>query len=70
VFVGVAAAAAGLTISASLKMWQPLARERPGVPHLIALATLVGVGVLRWPIYFVLGVLVPLSIGLAWWVRR
>jgi chromate transporter len=69
-FVGVAAAAAGLTISTSLKMWQPLARERPGVPHLIALATLVGVGVLRWPIYFVLGALVPVSIGLAWWVRR
>jgi len=69
-FVGVAAAAAGLTISASLKMWQPLLRERPGVPHLVALATLAGVGVLRWPIYWVLGALIPLSIGLAWWLRR
>src|SRR5215470_11456572 len=69
-FVGVAAAAAGLTISTSLKMWQPLLRERLGVPHLVALAALAGVGVLRWPIYWVLGVLVPLSIGLAWWVRR
>ena len=39
-FVGVAAAAAGLTISTSLKMWQPLLRERPGVPHLVALAAL------------------------------
>src|SRR5215831_13466299 len=55
-FVGVAAAA-GLTISASLKMWQPLLRERVGVPHFVALATLAGVGVLRWPIYWVLGAL-------------
>jgi hypothetical protein len=28
------------------------------------------VGVMRWPIYWVLGVLMPLSIALAWWVRR
>ena len=69
-FVGVAAAAAGLTISTSLKMLQPLLRERLGVPHLVALAALAGVGVLRWPIYWVLGVLVPLSIALSWWVRR
>jgi chromate transporter len=69
-FVGVAAAAAGLTISTSLKMWQPLLRERPGVSHLVAFATLAGVGVMRWPIYWVLAVLMPLSIALAWWVRR
>ncbi len=53
-FVGVAAAAAGLTISTSLRMWQPLLRERPGAPHGIALATLAGVGIMRWPIYWVL----------------
>jgi chromate transporter len=69
-FVGVAAAAAGLTISTSLKMMQPLLSERFGVPHLVAMAALGGVGVLRWPIYGVLGVLIPLSIGLAWWARR
>ena len=69
-FVGVAAAAAGLTISTSLKMWQPLLRERPGIPHLVALATLAGVGVLRWPLHWVLSVLLPLSIALAWWMRR
>jgi chromate transporter len=69
-FVGVAAAAAGLTISTAMKMMQPLLRERLGGPHLVALAALAGVGVLRWPIYWVLGVLIPVSIGLAWWVRR
>jgi hypothetical protein len=28
------------------------------------------VGIMRWPLYWVLGVLLPLSIALAWWVRR
>src|SRR4051794_29535410 len=69
-FVGVAAAAAGLTISTSLKMLQPLLQERLGVPHLVAISAFVGIGVLRWPIYWVLGVLIPLSIALTWWVRR
>jgi chromate transporter len=45
-------------------------RERLGVPHVMVVATFVAVGVLRWPLYWVLAVLIPLSIGLAWWVRR
>jgi len=69
-FGGVAAAAAGLTLSTSLKMLQPLLKERLGTPHLMALVAFAGVGVLRWPIYWVLGVLIPLSIALAWWARR
>jgi chromate transporter len=69
-FAAVAAAAAGLTISTVLKMLAPLMRERLGVPHVTAVATFVAVGVLRWPIYWVLAILIPLSIGLAWWVRR
>jgi chromate transporter len=69
-FAAVAAAAAGLTISTVLKMLAPLMRERLGVPHVTAVVTFVAVGVLRWPIYWVLAILIPLSIGLAWWVRR
>jgi chromate transporter len=69
-FVGVAAAAAGLTISTSVKMMQPLFHERLGVSHLVALSAFAGVGVLRWPIYWVLGILIPVSIALAWWARR
>jgi chromate transporter len=69
-FGGVAAAAAGLTLSTSVKMLQPLLKERFGTPHLMALAAFAGVGMLRWPIYWVLGVLIPLSIALAWWARR
>src|SRR5215217_1708490 len=57
-FGGVAAAAAGLTLSTSLKMLQPLLKERLGTPHLMALVAFAGVGVLRWPIYWVLGVLI------------
>jgi chromate transporter len=69
-FAGVAAAAAGLTISTSFKMLQPMLRERIGVPHLMALAAFVTIGVLRWPLPWVLIVLIPVSIGLAWWIRR
>jgi chromate transporter len=69
-FATMAAAAAGLTISASLKMLAPLMRERVGAPHAMALAAFAAVGVLRWPLYGVLAVLIPLSIALAWWARR
>jgi chromate transporter len=69
-FTGVAAAAAGLTISTSLKMAAPLFRQRPGLAHGVAIAAFVAVGLLRWPIYWVLGVLIPGSVALAWWLRR
>ena len=70
VLAGVAAAAAGLTISTSLKMAAPLLRQRPGFAHGVAMAAFLAVGVLSWPIYWVLGVLIPCSIALAWRMRR
>ena len=69
VLAGVAAAAAGLTISAGLKMAGPLLRQRPGFAHAVAAAAFLAVGILRWPIYWVLGVLIPCGIALAWWRR-
>jgi chromate transporter len=66
---GLAAAAAGLTITAALKMAGPLLRQRPDFAHVVAMAAFLAVGVLRWPIYWVLGVLIPCSIALAWWRR-
>jgi chromate transporter len=71
---GVAAAAAGLSVATGLKMAGPLLRQgqqrqRPGFGPLLALAALVAVGVLRWPIYWVIGVLVPVGIVLALWRR-
>jgi len=70
VLAGVAAAAAGLTISTGLKMAGPLLRQRPGFAHGVAMAAFLAVGVLSWPIYWVLGVLIPCSIALAWRMRR
>jgi chromate transporter len=69
ILAGVAAAAAGLTISTGLKMAGPLLRERPGFAHGVAIAAFLSVGILRWPIYWVLGVLIPCGIALAWWRR-
>jgi chromate transporter len=67
--MGVAAAAAGLVLGTCAKMALPLFRDRFGIAPLIALATFTTVGVLRWPIYAALAVLIPLSIAIAW-VRR
>jgi chromate transporter len=67
---GVAAAAAGLTISTGLKMAGPLLHERPGFAHALAMAAFLAVGILRWPIYWVLGVLIPCGIVVAWCMRR
>jgi chromate transporter len=70
VLAGVAAAAAGLTISTGLKMADPLLWQRPGFAHGMAIAAFLTIGILRWPIYWVLGVLIPCGIALAWWMRR
>jgi chromate transporter len=72
--IGVAAAAAGLVMGTCAKMALPLFKDRFGVAPLIALATFVTVGVLRWPLHWALAVLVPLSIAVAWgrqsWTRQ
>jgi chromate transporter len=64
-FTGVAAAAAGLCISLSLKMADPIWKQRKPLPLAVAFVTLVAVGIMRWPIWWVLGVLIPLSIAVA-----
>jgi chromate transporter len=66
----VAAAAAGLTISTGIKMAMPLFRQRPGFGQAVAVAAFAAVGLLSWPIYWVLGALIPLSVALAWRARR
>jgi chromate transporter len=66
---GVAAAAAGLIVAIVLKMAQPLLRQGPA-GLVIAVAGFVAVGVMRWPLPYVLLVLAPASIALAAWARR
>jgi len=69
ILAGVAAAAAGLTIATSAKMAGPLLRQRPGLGQGLALAAFLAVGIMHWPIYWVLGLLIPGGIAGAWWLR-
>jgi hypothetical protein len=36
----------------------------------MATAAFLAVGILSWPIYWVLGVLIPGGVAMAWWMRR
>jgi chromate transporter len=60
---GIAAAAIGLTFATGLKL-QPSGSTRPG-PLAVMLATVLCIGVLRWPMLPVVLCLAPVSIGLA-----
>jgi chromate transporter len=62
---GLAAAAAGLLIATAVSMAETLPRRGLGAV-LVAVAALVGVGVLQWPLLAVLIVLVPISIARVW----
>jgi chromate transporter len=65
-----AAAAAGLIIATVIKMALPLAEEGVSPAPLFGLLAFVAVGIMRWPMHWVLLALVPLSIGVAFFVRR
>jgi chromate transporter len=65
---GVAAAAIGLTFATGLVL-APRGVAQTG-EILIMIATVLAVGVLRWPMLPVILCLAPLSIGLAWMRQR
>jgi len=65
---GMSAAAVGLLIANGLKMASILPRHWR--PWLFALLAFAGVGVLRWPLIWVLGVLAPFGIAAAWKGKR
>jgi chromate transporter len=67
---GLAAGAAGLLVAMAVKMTSPLVRDGKLAPLAFALAGFVAVGLLRLPLYWVVLVLAPLSIGWAWWSAR
>lgn len=69
VLAGVAAAAAGLLVATAVKMLQPLLREGLGA-ILVTAAAFVVIGLMRWPLPWVLLVLAPLSIGITAWTKR
>ncbi len=64
----VSAAAAGLILAAGLRMARPH-RDKP-FSVVIALAAFIGVGVLRWPLIWVVLSLVPASLLLQWRAGR
>lgn len=70
ILVGIAAAAAGLLISTAAKMVVPMFKKGIGPAPFVVIAVALAIGVMRWPLLWVLLVLAPVSIGLAWWVRR
>jgi chromate transporter len=64
----VSAAAAGLMLAVGFKMARPLR----GTPWQVAISLIVfaAIGPARLPLLWVLAVLAPLSVGIAWWNRR
>ncbi len=69
VLTGIAPAAAGLIIATVAKMAAPMFRKLGPAPFVVV-ATAVAIGLMRWPLLWVMLTMVPVSIGLAWWVRR
>jgi len=70
VLTGISAAAAGLLIATLVKMMLSSLQEHV-IPALIVLvAAFVAIGILRLPLPYVLLTLVPVSVAVAWWVRR
>ena len=63
---GMTAAAAGLILSMAAKMATPLFRKDAAMPLAFAVATVLAVGVVGWSLLYVLLVLAPVSIALAW----
>jgi chromate transporter len=67
---GIAPAAAGLMIATAGKMSAPLFRQGLDPAPLVVLGTIAAVGLLRWPLAWVVLAFVPISIATAWWWRR
>jgi chromate transporter len=67
ILTGMAASGVGATLQMGTKV---ATRLRGAVPILLALAAFVSVGLLRWSMVPVVLVLVPLSIGIQFWLAR
>jgi chromate transporter len=63
---GLAAAAAGLLISSAVQMAEPMFRRRHVAGIAVGAAAFAAVGLLQLPLLWVLVVLMPVSIALAW----
>ncbi|MGE3149608.1 MAG: chromate transporter [Pseudorhodoplanes sp.] len=71
ILTGVGAAAAGLVITVAIKMMEPVLRHPFRIGLVLMALTFVAIGILRWPLPQVLGVLAPVNVVLAYfWARR
>ena len=66
VLAGIATAAAGLIFGMTAKMAQPLFQSGRWHAPVLAVVTLIAVGVLRVPIWWALALLLPVGICLGW----
>ncbi len=70
ILAGVSCAAVGLLISAVFRMMMPLIERRDLIGLVILAAVFVAIGLLRLPLPAVLLVAIPLSIAIAFFIRR
>jgi len=70
ILAGVSCAAVGLLISALFRMMMPLIKQRDLIGLVIMAAVFVAIGLLRLPLPAVLLVATPLSIAIAFFIRR
>jgi chromate transporter len=68
VLAGIAPAAAGLLIATVAKMAAPMFRSFGPAPFVL-MTVAVAIGVMRWPLLWVMVVLAPTSVAFAWWRR-
>lgn len=61
---GVSAAASGLILSVALKMAEPIRRKPMGIA--LCVLAFAGIGLMRYPLPWVLAVLLPISVAIAW----
>jgi chromate transporter len=69
ILAGLAAAAAGLLIATVAKMATPIFKKFGPAPFVLVVMAL-SIGIMRWPLFWVMLVVAPASIALSWWVRR
>jgi chromate transporter len=63
---GLGASAAGLVVATAARLAEPVLRQRFWLGAVFIAASFIGVGVLRFPLGYVLLVLAPISVGLVW----
>jgi hypothetical protein len=57
-------------IATAGKMAAPLFRQGVGPAPFVIMAMIIMIGILRWPLPFVVLGSVPFSVAVAWWWRR